>query len=372
MLEVLLDINADSKITANQNLYNFVNIFIYSSDHYYDLIFPEFLAKNNPDKCKKVLEDLELWINDSFTHQLPPLYQYALFYMIETWLEWEEDEPTILENDYTIDENDITDDEWVNNYPNDLGLLKTLFFNDLDFLSIGELYEAFKKSSKEFQEIYYLYLNDYKDLMPQDIRKEFEVIKSSICSNTLHQNDENLLSINTEEDFLNTINKVIDQFRCLIVEQGSYKLLWNDNSSHKKEEASQLLLKIFAEPRLKQADIDISREVETGRGPVDFKLSHGYKYRLLIEVKLASNTAFWHGLEKQLIQYMISEKVNSAIFLIIIYEEKELKLLDNINDVVLNLNNTYNLKITVKYINAIKNKPSASKLSKDHKFEIYN
>jgi len=313
LLQVFLDINFDNKVKANENLYNFVNIFVTDLEFgiQYSFIFPKFLYKFNPEKCKKVLDDLDLWINDSFTHHLPPLHQYVLFNMIETWIEWkdgEDDESELLDADEDDEkEVTITDDQWVENHPNDLELLKTLFFNDLDFLGVGELYNAFKKSSKVFQKVYYLYLEQYIDLMPKDIRDEFKMIKSSICTDSLLKNEKEVLDINKEADFINIINSVVNQFRRLIVDEGSYKLLWNDDHSHKKEGTVQLLFKVFAEPRLREYDIDISREVETGRGPVDFKLSHGYELRLLIEIKLASNTSFWHGLEKQLVQYMLSE-----------------------------------------------------------------
>lgn len=283
MLEVFLDLNYENKVKANENLYNFVDIFVADLDYciQYDFIFPEFLYRYNPEKCRKVLDDLHLWINDSFTHHLPPLHQYVLYSMIKTWINWVNDEPELLgfqkadSEESDTEEIHTNDNEWVENHPNDLDLFITLFLSDLDFLEIGRLYEGFKNSSKNFQMTYYLYLEQYKDLMPKDIINEFEHIKNSIYNDDFFKDKSNPSNVKSEDDFLNAINNIIEQFSRQVIEEGSYKLLWNDDHSPKKEEASQLLFNAFAKPLLKEYNIVISREVDTGRGLVDFKLSLG-------------------------------------------------------------------------------------------------
>ena len=64
-------------------------------------------------------------------------------------------------------------------------------------------------------------------------------------------------------------------------------------------------------------NIDISREVNNGHGPVDFKLSIGGKQKILVEIKLTSNSQLIHGVAKQLPLYMEQEEVDYAIYLII-------------------------------------------------------
>jgi len=64
-------------------------------------------------------------------------------------------------------------------------------------------------------------------------------------------------------------------------------------------------------------DIDISREVNNGQGPVDFKFSIGYERRMLVEIKLTSNPQLLHGIDKQLPIYMRQENTKKAIYLII-------------------------------------------------------
>ena len=64
-------------------------------------------------------------------------------------------------------------------------------------------------------------------------------------------------------------------------------------------------------------NIDLSREINGGRGPVDFKLSRGAMDKVVVEVKLTSNGQLKHGIEKQLPVYMRQEKTHRAIYLIV-------------------------------------------------------
>jgi hypothetical protein len=64
-------------------------------------------------------------------------------------------------------------------------------------------------------------------------------------------------------------------------------------------------------------DLDISRESNGGRGPVDFKFSKGYELRVVVEVKLTSNNSLLHGLKEQLVTYAKAEKTNRGVYLVI-------------------------------------------------------
>ena len=59
-------------------------------------------------------------------------------------------------------------------------------------------------------------------------------------------------------------------------------------------------------------DVELDREVELGRGPVDFKLSSGSTYCILVEFKKTHNGKFWNGLERQLTSYMRSDQCNEG------------------------------------------------------------
>ena len=70
-------------------------------------------------------------------------------------------------------------------------------------------------------------------------------------------------------------------------------------------------------------DFDINREVNNGRGPVDFKASFGAGDKSLIEFKLASNTALRRNLEKQVGIYEAANRTRKSVKVIVIYSATE-------------------------------------------------
>ena len=66
---------------------------------------------------------------------------------------------------------------------------------------------------------------------------------------------------------------------------------------------------------------DVNREVNNGRGPVDFKVSKGALDRTLIEFKLASNKKLKQNLEKQVEIYQKANKKANAMTTITFFTE---------------------------------------------------
>lgn len=112
---------------------------------------------------------------------------------------------------------------------------------------------------------------------------------------------------------------MLDKYRHFIEDQGGWSLLWNDDGSEKPEEAAQLLFLGMAQHYLRMFDVELDREVELGRGPVDFKLSRGTRIRMVVEVKKTHNGKFWNGLDTQLPIYMQSDDCNEGWFVAIQY-----------------------------------------------------
>jgi hypothetical protein len=91
--------------------------------------------------------------------------------------------------------------------------------------------------------------------------------------------------------------------------------LWNDELTRpRKEKIVQAIAGQLWVVQCEQADVDISREANVGRGPVDFKFSAGWKRHALIEVKLLSSRKLQQGAEAQLPQYLRSEQIRSAYY----------------------------------------------------------
>jgi hypothetical protein len=112
------------------------------------------------------------------------------------------------------------------------------------------------------------------------------------------------------------VQGIIAKFKLFVEEKGGWELLYNDDTKKPKRERSiQLLFKGVVQSYCEAAQVQLEREVELGRGPVDFALSVSYKVRLLLEIKKMSNTNFWEGLESQLISYMRSDECENGWFL---------------------------------------------------------
>lgn len=77
-------------------------------------------------------------------------------------------------------------------------------------------------------------------------------------------------------------------------------------------------------------DIDLSREVHNGHGPVDFKLSDGANKKVVVEVKLTLNAQLMYGVMIQLPLYMKQENTEKAIYLVI--DNGHRKRLDKFRD----------------------------------------
>ena len=176
------------------------------------------------------------------------------------------------------------------------------------------------------------------------------------------------LSASTEEEFNSWVESVIYQFRLHIEEQGGYKLLWNDISKDslnseptpRNESAVQCLFLLIVSSYCQANNVDLSREVETGRGPVDFKFSSGHKYRALIEIKLAKSSKLKQGFENQLPAYLKAQQVQHGYYLVIFHTEKELERVEKAFEEIQSKNG--DLQGRVITIDATRDKTSASNL----------
>lgn len=69
---------------------------------------------------------------------------------------------------------------------------------------------------------------------------------------------------------------------------------------------------------------DVSREVDDGRGPADYKISRGATDKTLVEFKLASNTHLKRNLLRQLELYEKASDAHAGFKVIIYFSEREL------------------------------------------------
>lgn len=122
-------------------------------------------------------------------------------------------------------------------------------------------------------------------------------------------------------DVESLLSEILNQFQRFVQHQGGWRLLWSDDGTEKPEEALQLAFLGFSQNYFRNFNVELDREVELGRGPVDFKLSAGTNCRLLVEFKKSHNGKFWNGLKKQLTSYMESDDCGDGWFVAARYRE---------------------------------------------------
>jgi hypothetical protein len=124
------------------------------------------------------------------------------------------------------------------------------------------------------------------------------------------------INIDGPEKVYSLVEKICEKYKVLVEENGLWEVFWY-KSKLRNERIAQLSLFGVADAYCEANNIDISRESNGGRGPVDFKYSSGYKARVTVEVKYSTNPKLWNGWEKQLPTYNKAEKTRYSIFLII-------------------------------------------------------
>jgi hypothetical protein len=168
--------------------------------------------------------------------------------------------------------------------------------------------------------------------------------------------------IKDETDLEKFIDEIIQAFQTFIEDNGGWKLMFSDDGTPRSEEICQLAFLGIVKHICHQNDIDVSKEANIGRGPVDFKLSRGIELRALIEMKLVSNTKFWNGLERQLPKYLAAEGVRVGKFLIIAFDSDELGKVKDAQNRARDLTKKLKYKLTSKTVLVEYKPPSASKL----------
>ena len=172
-----------------------------------------------------------------------------------------------------------------------------------------------------------------------------------------------ILFAQDQKTFKTFVNNVLDQYEHFIENNSGYKLLWDDNfSKPKSEEAAQLIFTGIVKHYCRANDIDLNRENNLGRGPVDFKFSKGYSNRALVEVKLARNSKFWYGLKYQLPKYLEVEEIDTGYFLVICYSDSDFDRIKDIKKIAAEVETKTKKKIEIRIIDATTEKPSASRL----------
>ena len=114
-----------------------------------------------------------------------------------------------------------------------------------------------------------------------------------------------------------TVLAISNHFKHLVEHNGLNPLLYERTGRLRHEKFAHLLFFGLADTYCDANNLDLSRDPNAGRGAVDFKLSSGYRSRVLVEVKYSSHNGFGSSFQRQLPAYARSEKSKSTVLLII-------------------------------------------------------
>lgn len=170
------------------------------------------------------------------------------------------------------------------------------------------------------------------------------------------------LAFRTTGEFRDFVRNLVRAYQTYIEDNGGWRLLWNDNGKPKSEEATQLTFLGIVKHYCAANEVSIAKESDLGRGPSDFTFAQGHTQRTLIETKLAKNTRFWHGLERQLPTYMQAEGIDHGMFVVILLTEQDQRRVHDIQSVAQRVSRQTGYEIDVFVVDATTGKPSASRL----------
>jgi hypothetical protein len=113
----------------------------------------------------------------------------------------------------------------------------------------------------------------------------------------------------------------------VIENNDGYRSFYFDGKPIKREENLQIMYRLtWYHP----SDFDVNREVNNGRGHVDYSISKGSANKTLIEFKLASNSKLKQNLAKQVEIYEQANNTKNSIKVILYFNNSELRKVNKI------------------------------------------
>lgn len=121
-------------------------------------------------------------------------------------------------------------------------------------------------------------------------------------------------SLNNISEYDNVL-EFVEYFKHNVEYNNASMLIYEDDKL-RNEKFAQTLFYVCALNYFNDGQFDISPEVNSGRGPVDFKIK-GKKERIVVELKKLSSKQIYHGIEVQLIEYAQAENTKNAVYVVL-------------------------------------------------------
>jgi hypothetical protein len=130
-------------------------------------------------------------------------------------------------------------------------------------------------------------------------------------------------------EFYSLIGNTFDEARArvlflksVIEDQGGHRLFYDSRGEPIRRESD---LQIFYRLTWFGTPSDVNREVNNGRGPVDFAVSRGAADKSLVEFKLAKNTKLEKNLQNQVAIYERAGQTRKSLTVIVYFTEEEME-----------------------------------------------
>lgn len=195
-------------------------------------------------------------------------------------------------------------------------------------IGLAEIAKAINETVKLYPDLFKYFIKNKEDDVEGAIENAAEKVKEvEILFNT---NVPSLINkLITETEFYKALNissykesmKRVLFLKDVIENKDGYKLFYYNGQPIKREADLQVIYRLtwFSSP------LDINREVNNGRGPVDYSASFGSDNKTLVEFKLASNSKLKMNLQHQVSIYESANNTNSSIKVILYFDMGELK-----------------------------------------------
>ena len=180
------------------------------------------------------------------------------------------------------------------------------------------------RTHPEIIDYYMRYKEEHQQEATSISKKQVEEVESLFQT----QLKELVLLLNNETPFYRTFpdahKEALDRvlfLKHVIEDQDGYRVFYIKGKPIKRESDLQVMYRLvwFGSP------LDVNREVNNGRGPVDYKVSLGKNNSTLVEFKLASNSKLKQNLENQVEIYKAASETSRAIKAILYFSEDEQK-----------------------------------------------
>ncbi|OFY84639.1 MAG: hypothetical protein A3F72_01390 [Bacteroidetes bacterium RIFCSPLOWO2_12_FULL_35_15] len=182
----------------------------------------------------------------------------------------------------------------------------------------------------------------------QEVEKIFNENVSKLINQLTEQSK--FYEISHTSSFKEAIKRV-EFLKDVIENKDGYRLFYFKGQPIKREADLQVIYRLtwYSSP------YDVNREVNNGRGPVDYAVSKGAKDKTLVEFKLASNSKLKMNLENQVGVYEKASDTQQSIKVILYFDNFEyLKVIEILKELKLEKEKSIIL------IDSGNNKPSAS------------